>query len=80
MPTIQDSNKLQRVLGYLKRGHKGLVLGAGADGVKLEAYIDASHATHADFKGHSGVVVTLGRGPIYVSSTKQKPMSKSSFD
>ena len=78
--TIQDNNKLQRVLGYLKRGHKGLVLGAGADGVKLEAYIDASHATHADFKGHSGVVVTLGRGPIYVSSTKQKAMSKSSFE
>ena len=67
-------------MSYLDQGHKSLILGCGEDGPKLEAYIDASHATHADRKGHTGAMITLGRGAIYASSTKQKTISRSSFE
>jgi hypothetical protein len=78
--TEQDQAKLNRVLDYLSQGHRALILGCAADGPKLEAYVDASHATHADRKGHTGAIITLGRGAIYASSSKQKTISRSSFE
>ena len=48
--------------------------------VTLDAYIDASYAVHSDCKSHSGVMFTVGSGPIYVSSTKQSCVSKSSTE
>lgn len=78
--TSQDLAKLERVIGYLKGGHQGLILGCGEGGPELRAYVDASHATHADLKGHSGTLISLGRGPIFASSTKQKTVARSSFE
>ena len=44
------------------------------------AYVDASYAVHKDFKSHTGAVISLGQGPVYVKSTKQKINSKSSTE
>jgi hypothetical protein len=45
------------------------------------AYVDASHAVHGkDGRSHTGVYVTLGSGPIFVRSTKQKLTTKSSTE
>ncbi len=78
-PTEQDLAKLQRVCKYLRSTKdKGIVL--KADG-NITAYVDASHAVHSkDGKSHTGVHVTLGGGPIYVRSTKQKLVTKSSTE
>ncbi len=40
-------------------------------------YIGASFAIHYDGKGHTGVLVSVGRGAVYSSSSKQKLAAKS---
>ena len=49
------------------------MLGGDSDGVlRLRAYADASYGVHIDGKSHTGNVITLGRGPIFSKSSKQK--------
>ena len=48
--------------------------------MKVESYIDASYGVHADGKSHSGTIITLGAGPVYVRSSKQKIVTKSSSE
>jgi hypothetical protein len=43
-------------------------------------YVDASHQTHDDCRGHTGALMTLGRGATLSSSTKQKLNTKSSTE
>jgi hypothetical protein len=43
----------------------------------VRAYMDAAYALHADSKSHTGVVIYAGQTLVYVSSRKQKCMSKS---
>ena len=43
----------------------------------VQAYVDAAYALHQDSKSHSGVVIFIGETLVYVSSRKQKCMSKS---
>jgi hypothetical protein len=39
-----------------------------------------SYGVHGDAKSHTGVVITLGHGPVFVKSSKQKVVSKSSSE
>jgi hypothetical protein len=79
-PTEEDWSKLERAIRYV-RGTKEL-------GIRLEAgklltlivYVDASFAVHPNMRSHSGIVVTLFRGPLYAKSSKQKLMTKSSTE
>jgi hypothetical protein len=78
--TAQDRDKLDRVLGYLNATPSlGVVLEA-PKGLQVLAYVDASYGVHADFKSHTGAVVSLGRGPIWAKSTRQKLNTKSSTE
>jgi len=43
-------------------------------------YVDASHQTHDDCKGHTGAILTFGKGATTSSSSKQKIPSKSSTE
>jgi hypothetical protein len=56
-----------------------LTLEAGDTSI-LRWWIDASFATHADMKSHTGVMLTLGKGAAYAASTKQKLNTKSSTE
>jgi hypothetical protein len=38
------------------------------DDPQINIYVDASFATHVDGKSHTGVMISLGNGPIYASS------------
>jgi len=78
-PTLQDSIKLNRVCRYIRSTKdKCIVLKSSGD---IVAYVDSSHAIHSkDGKSHTGVYVTLGEGPIFVRSAKQKLMTKSSTE
>ena len=42
-------------------------------------YADSSFGVHPDFKSHSGVSTTLGRGMFYSKSTVQKLVTTSSY-
>jgi hypothetical protein len=78
--TKDDQKKLDRVLRYLNGTRElGIILEPGAD-LKVEAYVDASHAIHQDYRSQTGCVITLGRGPIFTKATRQKLNTKSSTE
>jgi hypothetical protein len=73
----QDKEKLERVLGYLKWiEEQVLVLRPCVTG-EVVAYVDAAYAIHNDSKSHTGVIIYVGGTLVYVSSRKQKCVSKS---
>ena len=79
-PDEDDWGKLKRVLKYLSMT-RFLDLTLFADSLtKLEWYVDASHQIHDDCKGHTGSILTFGRGATTSSSTKHKIPSKSSCE
>ena len=65
-PRTDDWNKLAHTIQYI-RGTRTMPLTLEVDKpVKVTAYIDASYAVHADKKSHTGCIITLGKGAIYV--------------
>jgi hypothetical protein len=79
-PNADDSKKLDRCLAYLNETREmGMVLEADKK-LQLQVFADAAFANHPDFKGHTGIVGTLGNGPIFTSSSKQGGMAKSSTE
>jgi hypothetical protein len=75
--TVEDQSKLSRVRGYLKGTvNRTLLLRSHGDPM-IRAYLDASYALHTDSKSPTGVVIYVGNTLAYVSSRKQKCMSKS---
>jgi hypothetical protein len=77
LPTAQDQKKLMQVLGYLQQMVKYILMLHPKKMVQVEAYIDASYATHVDGKSHSGLIVKIGGDVVFCASRKQKCMSKS---
>jgi hypothetical protein len=64
-PTVQDWGKLVRLLQYINAtSNMGMVLEA-TKSLQLLAYIDASFAVHHDYKSHTGVILSLGAGPVF---------------
>jgi hypothetical protein len=77
---VDDWKKLERVFRYLNGSRElGIVLEASKDPI-VEGYIDASYGVHADCRSHTGMLITLGAGPIEVKSTRQKLNTKSSSE
>jgi len=77
-PDEDDYKKLRKVMQYI-RNMKDLTL-------TIEPipdpkwWVDSSYAVHLDMRGHTGVVMSLGKGATYSKSTKQKLNTKSSTD
>lgn len=81
-PTQEDNRKLERLVKYLN-GSKELGICLQPEGnvsVSIDGYVDASYAAHSDAKGHTGIYVAIGHGPIFVRSSKQKLVAKSSTE
>jgi ribonuclease HI len=80
-PTEEDEDKLMRVINKYLNGTRELKVNIRADeGLLITAYIDASDSLHPDGRGHTGIVICVGEGAIYCSSTKQKVNGKSSTE
>ena len=81
-PTEQDAAKLNRIHQYLfGTSHRGIALGVAEGGMRVEAHVDAAYGVHtASGKSHSGCSISLGMGPVYVASKKQKIVTKSSTE
>lgn len=81
-PNADDQAKFMRVLKYLNGTiGLGIIIRPTVDQpIGIKAYIDASYGVHDDFKSHSGMVITIGEGPLIISSSKQKLNTKSSTE
>jgi hypothetical protein len=79
-PDEDDYKKLSQVIKYM-RGTIDLTLNlqANNDG-KIQWWVDASYAVHPEMKGHTGGTLSLGKGSIYSTSSKQKLVSRSSTE
>jgi hypothetical protein len=79
-PDEDDWGKLKRVLRYL-HSTRFLRLTLSADSLSnIVWYVDAAHQLHDDCKGHTGSILTFGRGATTSSSTKHKVPAKSSCE
>ena len=79
-PTREDLNKLNRVIGYLKET-KDTVVKLNCKGeIRVKAYIDAAFGSHADGKSHTGCAIFMGQACIFVTSRKQKIVTKDSTE
>ena len=77
-PNEGDWRKLVRLMKYLYTS-RDLTLKLSADDLRvIKWYVDAAFAVHADFKSHTGGVMTLGRGAPMSLSRKQKLNTTSS--
>ena len=73
-PDTDDWEKLLHLMKYLN-GTREMVLMLSTDALNiLKWYVDASFAVHADFKSHTGSVMSMGKGAITTTSCKQKSL------
>jgi hypothetical protein len=79
-PDEDDWSKLKRLLKYI-RGTIYMPLILRVDNLNvIKWWVDASYATHEDCQGHTGAMMSLGRGAIIGMSKKQKLNTKSSTE
>jgi len=79
-PDTDDYKKLKRMMEHL-RGTRELYLTLEAEDLHvIKWWIDASFAVHPDMKSHTGGCLSLGRGSVYGTSTRQKLNTKSSTE
>jgi len=79
-PDEDDYKKLGRVVKYLDgTADMPLVLAADSDN-KVRWWVDAAYGVHHDMKSHTGGTMTMGRGSVYSTSTKQKLVTRSSTE
>ena len=79
-PTVGDENKLKRVLSYLQ-GTKTMKRVMGTNGMNyIQTWIDASYAIHRDMRGHTGGIISMGKGTLIHNCSKQKLNTKSSTE
>jgi hypothetical protein len=79
-PNEQDWCKLLRLFGYIKQtAHYALQLSAEKP-IILKVWIDASYGVHADFKSHTGFMMSLGTGAVCARSAKQRLNTRSSTE
>jgi len=81
-PTEFDWIKMERCVLYLNGTMDiGIILRPSKNGpINQKAYVDVSFGVHRDGKSHTGLLIVLGEGPIFVKSAKQKIVTKSSTE
>ena len=78
--TIQDWNKLTRLLKYLHSTIDMPRILQATDLTVMHTWVDASYAVHSGMKSHTGACMSMGRGVFNVKSSKQKLNTKSSTE
>jgi len=79
-PTMDDMHKLHRVVRYIRgTQHLGIVLQADKY-ISVIGYVDASYGVHSDMRSHTGIVIGIGKGPVFAKSSSQKINTKSSAE
>ena len=79
-PTQEDWSKLSRMIKFLNTTAEDCLI-LRADGSNIIKWsLDSSFAVHPDMKSHTGATMTLGKGTIQSTSTKQKVNTRSSTE
>jgi hypothetical protein len=79
--TEQDLRKFQRLINYVNSTKDiPLCLEMSPGPLEIVANIDSFHASHGDYRGHTGVFITFGKGAIQSISTKQSINTKSNAE
>jgi hypothetical protein len=76
-PNQDDLHKLERVLGYLQMTKNRARVIDDSPFERVETFIDAAFANHADSKGQSGCMVFLGKTLVHEACKKQNIVTKS---
>jgi hypothetical protein len=76
-PDADNYKKLTRVIKYLCTTELALMLEADDTHI-VKWWVDASFVVHSDMRSHTGGTMSLGKGSLYSSSTRQKLNTKSS--
>jgi hypothetical protein len=79
-PTKEDTQKLERVLGYLNMTKKWTRALDKSPFERVVSYIDASFASHQDGKSQSACLMFLGNTLVHEACQKQKIIMKSSME
>lgn len=79
-PTQRDYHHLLRILAYVEHTKHLSVHYSSSASMIPTIYADASHHLHHDSKGHGGIIITLGSGPIAYRSFKLKLVTRSSTE
>jgi hypothetical protein len=79
-PTLADNEKLNRVLKYLNSTRYKYVRISNTPISGINGMIDASFATHADGKSHTGEIILLGDCVVKAKSSKQHIVTKDSTE
>jgi len=76
----EDWGKLRRVMRFIKDTINDRRIMGTDDILKLETWIDASHAVHEDMKGVTGSCMSIGWGVIHDKASKQKINTRNSCE
>lgn len=79
-PTEEDMAKAMRVVRYLAGDISKAIHYKCNVPIKPTIFADASHCIHGDGRGHGGIILTLGSGPIHCRSFKLKATTRSSSE
>ena len=75
-----DWKKLKRLLQYLRSTIK-LKMTLSADSMSsVKWWVDASYGVHNDMRSNTGGCMMIGRGALFIKSSKRKLNSKSSTE
>lgn len=79
-PDNDDYKKLARVMKYLNSTKKLTLVLEADDLTVVKWWVDGSYGVHPDMRSHTGGTMSLGKGSIYSTSTRQKLTTKSSTE
>jgi len=77
---VDDQAKLERVMKYLNVNPELCIKLKVGRTLSVIGFVDAAYGVHHDYRSHTGAMISLGTGPVFVKSSKQKINSKSSTE
>ena len=65
-PDVEDWKSLKRLISFLHQTIDDVRIIGADDLLKIQTFIDSSHAVHEDMKAHTGGTITFGTGVVSV--------------
>lgn len=79
-PDIDEWKKFQRAIRYLNATVDLVLTIASDESGSIYWWVGSTFAFHHNMRSHTGVVLSMGRGALWATSTKQKLNTRSSTE